>query len=342
MLKKSIFFICIALLYASVVVWAGGESEGTKDSDTAVSFTLAHNHKENGMYHIGAIKFKELVESRTNGMITIDIFSGGQLGADREIQEGIELGTIDMGVSSSPVSSINDYAKLLDAPYLFVNREHVTEVLDGDLGKRISAPLDKKNIKQLAFWENGFRQITNNKRPIVVPSDLSGLKLRTPENAVRLETFKTFGANPTPMSFKEVFGALQQGVIDGQENPLAVINQGSLFEVQTYLSISNHVYSAAHFLMNKEKFDALSQDMQNILLEAAVETAKYTRSVGKDQDKTLIGKLQGDGMEVNEVDTSAFVDAGKSVWGNIVSSNMYPDAQEIVDEISALGQKYLK
>ena len=336
-MKKKIFFIVILCL-VSAMLWAGGESENNK----SITFTFAHNHKENGMYHIGAMKFKELVEFRSKNMVIINIFLGGQLGADREIQEGIELGTIDMGISSSPVASINDYAKLLDAPYLFVNREHISEVLDGSLGKRMSVPLEQKNIKQLAFWENGFRQITNNKRPINIPSDLSGLKLRTPENAVRLETFRTFGANPTPMSFKEVFGALQQGVIDGQENPLAVINQGSLFEVQEYLSISNHVYSAAHFLMNKEKFDALSQNLQTILIDAAVETAKYTRKVGQEQDGTLINKLQQDGMKVNNANTAAFVDAGQVVWENIVSSNTYTDAQEILDEIASLGQKYLQ
>lgn len=329
----------VAVLFALGSCKKQGDASGKSGSYT---FTLAHNHTEKGLYHLGALKFKELIEERSQGRISIVIYPNGQLGADKEIQEGVQIGTIDMGVSSSPVASIDDYMKLLDAPYLFINREHISDVLDGEIGARIAKPLEEKGIQHLAYWENGFRQITNNKKPIVVPADLAGIKLRTPESAIRLTTFKAFGANPVSMSFGEVFGALQQGVIDGQENPLAVISQGSLFEVQKYLSVSNHVYSPAHLLMSKKVFDTLSPELQTIVKQAAVDAAKYTREIGAAGDSELAATMKEKGMQVNDVNVAAFVAAGKAVWPDVIQAISFSDAQAIMDEIARAGEKYIK
>ncbi len=306
----------------------------------AADFTirLAHNHSEEGMYYKGSVKFIELVEERSGGRIEVEHFPAGQLGSDRDIQEGVQLGTIEAGISSSPVALINDYFKLLDAPYLFVSREHVTKVLDSELGQKLAKPLEEVGIKHLGYWENGFRQITNNTRPINKPEDLKGIKLRTPENPVRMTTFKTLGANPVPMSFKEVFGALQQGVIDGQENPLATIYQASLQEVQKYLSLTGHVYSPTHLLMNKDLFDSMPKDLQQVLVDAGREVAVAMRELGAENDGKLADVIEKTGVEVNQADVKAFVAKAKPVWQMIVEDCKYKDAAEVLEQIAGMGE----
>ena len=303
---------------------------------SAATYTirLAHTHNEQGQYYKGSVEFKKLVEQRSGGKIKIEHFPGGQLGADRDIQEGVRAGTIEAGLSSSPVVLLNEYYKLLDAPYLFVSREHVAKVLDGPLGVRMAKPLEEKGIKLLGYWENGFRQITNNRRPIVKPEDLKGIKLRTPESPVRMQTFKAFGANPVPMPFTELFGALQQGIVDGQENPLLTAYQASFQEVQKYLSITNHVYSPVYLLMNKKLFDSMPADLQKILLDAGMEVAAFTRKLGQESDATLAGEFKKKGVQVNDADIDSFVPLVKPIWETIAKSVKAPDAATTLDEIA--------
>lgn len=329
-IKKMLMAVASLILAVSLV----GGTVGAAD----FTIRLAHNHTEEGMYYKGSEKFIELVEERSGGRIKIEHYPAGQLGADRDIQEGVQLGTIEMGLSSSPVVLLNDYFKLLDAPYLFVSREHVTKVLDGSIGRKLAKPLEEQGIQHVAYWENGFRQITNNVRPIYKPEDLKGIKLRTPESPVRMTTFKTFGANPVPMSFKELFGALQQGVVDGQENPLTAINQASFQEVQKYLSLSGHVYSAVHLLMNKALYDSMPEDLQKILVDTAREVGVFTRNLGKDNDSKLVDKLKADGMEVNQADVPAFVEKSKTVWKMITDDCKYEDAAELMGEIAKAAE----
>jgi len=339
-MKLTVLVMAVFLL-AGTFAWANGQSESggaAADQGKVYTIRIAHTHTEEGLYFKGSVKFKELVEARSNGRIKVEHFPGGQLGADRDIQEGVQLGTIEAGLSSSPVVSLNDYFKLLDAPYLFVSREHVSKVLDGEIGEKLAKPLEEVGIKHLGYWENGFRQITNNVRPINVPADLKGIKLRTPESPVRMTTFKTYGANPVPMPFTEVFGALQQGIIDGQENPLATIYQASLHEVQKYLSLTGHVYSPVHLLMNKDLFDSMPADLQKILVDAGKEVAVYTRQLGAENDAKLADVMADAGVQVNQADVSAFVEASKPVWPMIVKDVKYSDAQEILDKIAAMGQ----
>ena len=306
----------------------------------AADFTirLAHNHSEEGMYYKGSVKFIEIVEERSGGRVKVEHYPAGQLGADRDIQEGVQLGTIEAGLSSSPVALINDYFKLLDAPYLFVSRDHITKVLDSELGQKLAKPLEEVGIKHIGYWENGFRQITNNVRPINVPEDLQGIKLRTPENPVRMTTFKNLGANPVPMSFKEVFGALQQGVIDGQENPLATIYQASLQEVQKYLSLTGHVYSPVHLLLNKALFDSMPEDLQKIVMDAGREVAVFTRQLGEENDNSLADVIKAAGVEVNQADVKAFVAAAKPVWPMIVEGCKYEDAAQVLEQIAGMAE----
>ena len=336
-MKKALVFM--VLLFATMgIVWAGGGQEGgAAGAEKPVILRIAHTHTEEGLYYKGSEKFKELVEANSNGRLIVEHYPNGQLGADKDIQESIKLGTLELGLSSSPVVSLNDYFKLLDAPYLFVSREHVSKALDGALGEKMAKPLEDQNIKHLGYWENGFRQITNNVRPIYTHSDLAGIKLRTPESPVRMSTFKAFGANPVAMSFTEVFGALQQGIIDGQENPMATIYQASLHEVQKYLSLSGHVYSAVHLLMNNKLFQSLPADLQKVLVDAGKETARYTRQLGAEADAKLADVMAQDGIEVNEADVKSFVDLSRPIWQTIASENKFQDAGSIMDQIAALA-----
>lgn len=330
----------VLLLAASLtLVYAGGSKEGAGSGAAAkpVVLRIAHTHTEEGLYYKGSVKFKELVEAAARGRIVVEHYPNGQLGADKDIQESVKLGTLELGLSSSPVVSLDDYFKLLDAPYLFVSREHVTKALDGELGQKLAKPLEDVGIKHLGYWENGYRHITNNKRPIYKPEDLAGIKLRIPESPVRMSTFKAYGANPVAMPFTEVFGALQQNIIDGQENPMATIYQASIHEVQKYLSLTGHVYSAVHLLMNKKLFDAQPADLQKILVDAGKETAVYTRRLGAEADSQLADVMKKKGIQVNTADAKAFVAISKPVWKMITDTNKFKDAAELMEQISALA-----
>lgn len=331
--------IALALCLPLLGFASGGSESGGSSSAPQYTIRIAHTHTEEGLYYKGTVKFKELVEARSKGRIKIEHFPNGQLGADKDIQEGVKLGTIEAGLSSSPVVSLDDYFKLLDAPYLFVDRKHVAAVLDGEIGAKLAKPLEDIGIKHLGYWENGYRHITNNKRPINKPEDLAGIKLRVPESPVRMATFKAYGANPVAMPFTEVFGALQQGIIDGQENPLATIYQASIQDVQKYLSLTGHVYSAVHLLMNKKLFDSMPADLQKILVDAGRETAVYTRQLGAEADAGLAEKMKAtSAIQVNQADAKAFVAISKPVWQMIVASCKYPDAAQIMEQISAMAK----
>lgn len=336
---RKALLIVLALTVPVFFALASGSGESSSAApQKTYTLRIAHTHTEQGLYYKGSVRFKQLVEERSGGRIVVEHFPNGQLGADRDIQEGVSLGTIEMGLSSSPVVILDDYFKLLDAPYLFVSREHVAKALDGELGQKLAAPLAEHNIKHLGYWENGFRQITNNIRPINTPDDLKGIKLRTPESPVRMTTFKTYGANPVPMPFTELFGALQQGIVDGQENPLSTIYQASLQDVQKYLSMTGHVYSAVHLLMNKPLFDSMPADLQKILVDAGREVAVYTRELGAQEDARLVDVFKKAGVQVNQADVKAFVARSKTVWPMIVEGVKYSDAAQIVDQIAALGE----
>lgn len=334
-MKRAIVLLLVAFVVVGFV-WSGGRSEDAERDTYTVR--IAHTHTEDGLYFKGSVRFKELVEQRSNGRIVVEHFPYGQLGGDRDIQEGISLGTIEAGLSSTPVVILNEYYGLLDAPYLFVSREHVAAALDGELGQRLAQPLEAHGIKHLGYWENGFRQITNNLRPINTPADLRGVKLRTPESPVRMATFQTYGASPVPMPFPELFGALEQGIVDGQENPLATIYQASLHEVQRYLSITNHIYSPVHLLFNKNLFDSMPADLQQILVDAGKEVAQYTRELGAQDDAQLVAQFEAAGVQVNESNISAFVRASEPVWDMIVRDISHADAADIIREIAALAR----
>ena len=266
-------------------------------------------------YNVGLEKFAELVSERTNGTIKIDIFPSAQLGDERANIEDLQMGTLDIAVTSTgPLGNFEPSFLILDLPYLFSGYDHAHAVLDGDIGQGLIDKLDALGIVGGAFWENGFREMTNSKHPINTPEDCVGLKLRCMENQAHMAAFSALGMDPTPMAWSEVYAALQQGVIDGQENPIAVIYSQKVYEIQPYLAITNHVYSAAMVLFSKSVMEKLTPEQQQVLLDTAKEVAAYERSLGEDAAADQIAEMEKAGVAVTYPDVSAFQTALEGVY----------------------------
>jgi tripartite ATP-independent transporter DctP family solute receptor len=261
------------------------------------------------------MKFSELVAGRTKGRVKIDVYPSTQLGSERDMIEGLQLGTIDLVVTSTgPVGGFVPKMFIVDLPFLFRDRDHAYKVLDGPIGKELLTALSARSIRGLAFWENGFRQITNNLRPITKPEDLKGIKIRTMENKIHIASFRAFGASPTPIAWGEVYTALQQKTIDGQENPIAIIYHQRIYEVQKYLSLTSHFYSPALLLMSEKAYQALPKDAQKAMTETAFECAAYERNLLRDSEASQIAVLKSRGMQVNTPDKKPFREAAAPVY----------------------------
>lgn len=266
-------------------------------------------------YAVGAGKFAELVWQRTGNRVKIEIYPSNQLGNERDMVEGLQLGTVDLVVSSTgPLGGFVPKIFVVDLPFLFRDKQHAYKVLDGPTGRELLEAFKPVGIKGLAFWENGFRHITNNARQIEKPEDLKGIKIRTMENKIHLATFKAFGASPTPMAWGEVYSALQQKTIDGQENPIAVIYTSKIYEVQKYLSLTGHFYSPAMLLMSAKAFDSLPGDIQKSMVDTAFECAQFERNFLGETEAAQLNELKAKGMQVATPDKKPFQDAAAPIY----------------------------
>ena len=253
--------------------------------------------------------FAKEVAARTGGRYKVETFYNGSLGGERESIEAVQLGTQELAFSSTgPVPNFVPDAKILDVPFLFRDKAHARAVLDGPIGQELLTKFDAKGFKALAWAENGFRHMTNSKRDVKEPADLKGLKMRTMENPVHIAAYKGLGIITTPMAFPEVFTALQQGTVDGQENPLPVIMSAKFSQVQKHLSLTGHVYSPCIFVMNKGSFDKLSAADKTAFLDAAKVAAKANRDRVDQDDANGVKELRAQGMTVIEdLDKAKFV-----------------------------------
>ena len=260
-------------------------------------------------YNQAANKFAELVKQRSQGRIEVKVYPDGQLGkGERELLEAIQQGTLDIYVgSTAPLSGFSPSMGILDIPFLFRDYAHADKVLDGPIGLSLLKELEKANLKGLAFWENGFRNLTNSKLAVKTPDEAKGLKIRTQENKIHLTAWKAAGVNPVPMAWGEVYGALQQKTIDGQENPVAVIHSAKLNEVQKYLSMTQHVYSPAVLIVSAKKWQAIPPADQEMLLKTALEVAQFERKLGRDAEEKQVAELTARGMTVTK-------DVDKAAW----------------------------
>ncbi len=253
--------------------------------------------------------FAKEVEKRTAGRYKVQTFYNGALGGERESIEAVQLGTQELALSSTgPLPNFVPETKILDVPFLFRDKAHARAVLDGPIGQEMLTKFDAKGFKALAWAENGFRHMTNSKRDVKVPEDLKGLKMRTMENPVHIAAYKGLGIITTPMAFPEVFTALQQGTVDGQENPLSVIMSAKFDQVQKHLSLTGHVYSPCIFVMNKASFDKLSAADKTAFIDAAKEGTKANRARVDQDDASGVAELRAKGMTViDNVDKAKFV-----------------------------------
>jgi tripartite ATP-independent transporter DctP family solute receptor len=262
---------------------------------------------QNSHYGVAIDTFAKEVEKRTGGRYKVQNFYSGALGAERESIEAVQLGTLDLTMTSTgPVPNFVPEVAILDIPFLFKDYAQARGTLDGPIGQDMLGKFQSKGIVALAWGENGFRHMTNNKRAVNAPDDLKGLKMRTMENPVHMQAYKAFGIIPTPMAFTEVFTALQQGTVDGQENPLSVISAAKFSQVQKHITLTGHVYSPALILINKGKFDKLSAADKQAFAEAAKEAVKANRARIDEDEKRVVAELKAQGMTVVEV-----VDKGK-------------------------------
>ncbi|NPC57415.1 TRAP transporter substrate-binding protein [Caenimonas soli] len=274
---------------------------GFATAQAPVKLRFSHTVPETDSQHKAALEFSKRVKERTQGGVEIQVFANSQLGNDVSLVTGVRSGTIDIGATGNPfVTGLAPKLNALDLPYQFNDAQHAYRVLDGNVGRTLLEELSAHQIKGLAFWEIGFRSLSNNKRPINGADDIKGLKIRTTPNPSHLKAFQLLGANPQPMPFAEVFGALESGAVDGQENPPTLLLSAKMYEVQKYLSLTRHAYTPLVVLMNKARFDSLKPEYQKVMLEEALAAASFQRKLNADTEKDAIAQLRAKGMQVNE------------------------------------------
>jgi len=309
-------------------------ASGTKaEYQIRVGHVLANTHP----YEIGLKKFAELAKAKSGGKVTVDVFGNSTLGNERDMVEALQLGTQEMVlVSTAVLSSFTDQFLVFDLPFMFNTTEEARKVCDSDLGMSILHSVEDNGIKGLAWFENGFRNVTNSVHPIEHPSDLKGIKIRTMESPIHMATFKAMGADPTPMAMGELFTALQQGTLDAQENPLAIIDTNKFYEIQKYLSMTEHFYAPAPLFIATKYYNDMSPDCQKAVEEAAKEAAAFERQTLDDMNVTLRDSLKKNGMTINDVDKNEFKTACKSVYDQFVqdgAGKVSPDIYKKVCDI---------
>jgi tripartite ATP-independent transporter DctP family solute receptor len=299
-----------ALIVASLFFLSGCRL----DRGGPLELRLGHVANPGSMTDDSAQEFARRANRKLEGRAHISVFGSSQLGDDQTLLLKLKLGTVDFSVPSTIMSTVVDAFGFFEMPYLIEDRAHLVKIREAVFWPEVAPRAEPKGYRMLAMWENGFRQITNNVRPIVRPKDLAGIKLRTPRGRWRLRLFQSYGANPTPMSLSEVFVALQTGVIDGQENPLSQIYTSKFHEVQKYLSMTNHVYSPAFLAVGLERWNSLPEDVRAPILEAALETQVWVIERAEQIDRDLLAKLESEGIAVNQTDRGAFVEASQTIY----------------------------
>ncbi|MEY4420073.1 MAG: 2,3-diketo-L-gulonate-binding periplasmic protein YiaO precursor [Pseudomonadota bacterium] len=253
----------------------------------------------------GMEKFKEIVEKNSGGKLKVNLFPGGTLGSDQANVSAIQGGTLEMASMNSGIfaSQVKDFA-VFDFPFMFASGKEADTVVDGAFGKKMHAKLEEKGLVGLAYYELGFRNLTNGKRAINKVSDVEGLKLRVIPNPINVDWVKALGANPTPLPWPEVYAALEQGAVDGQENPVATINGAKLYEVQKHLALTGHQYNPQSVVISKKFWDTLSAAEKKILSDAATESAKFQRATARTLEASLLENLKKNGMQVTTLPAS--------------------------------------
>ncbi|MBE9607657.1 TRAP transporter substrate-binding protein [Acetobacteraceae bacterium H6797] len=285
-----------ALAAGLAMPWLAG---GARAQTTRIRF--AHPHPETDSWHKAALLFGEKVKEKSNGALTVQVFGNGALGSDPTTISSARGGTLDIALTGNPFfTGLAPKLNVLDLPFQFRDRKHVTAVLDGPIGEKLKPELEPSNLYVLGFWDIGFRNVTNSRRPIQTVADIRGLKIRTTPNPAHIKAFQLMGANPTPLPFTELFTAMETRAVDGQENPNTLIQNARFFEVQKHLSLTRHAYTAGILAYSKQRMDALPANHREIIRAVAAEVTPLQRQMNEDGDPLAIAALKKEGMQVVE------------------------------------------
>jgi tripartite ATP-independent transporter DctP family solute receptor len=324
-----------ALLQTALTVALSAGLFGVTPVSAQQEIKIGHVGEPGSLFQKSADEFARRANAKLGGKAKVVAYGSSQLGGDKEMIQKVKLGTLDMAVPSTVMSSEVDLFGIFEMPYIVKDRKHMAKIEKDVFWPMLAPAAEKKGLKVIAVWENGTRHITNNKRPIKVPADLQGIKLRVPEGKWRVKMFQAYGANPSPMKFSELFTALQTGVMDGQENPFTQIYSAKLQEVQKFLSLSGHVYTPAYVITGRS-WANLPADVRKVLEDTAKETQAYVYETAAKDEDDLLKKLKDAGMKVNEVDKDAFIAASKPIYEEF--GKEVAGAKEAIDKAVALGK----
>ncbi len=329
-MKRHFFQSAWALTLVAAMGWAHGQEKVIK---------VAIQNPKGHPIVTGAEKFAEIVNSKASGKLKVNVFAGGALGSDFQVITAMQGGTVEMGVMNSSImaGTVKEMA-VYDFPFLFRSEKEADAIVDGPFGKKMHDKLEEKGMVGLGYFELGFRNMTNSKRPLNKVEDIAGLKLRVIPTAINVDWVSALSANPTPLPFPEVYSALEQKAIDGQENPFTVIHANKLQEVQKHLAITNHQYNPQSVVISKKFWDRLSADEKKLLQDATAEASKYQRQVSRREMSVALEGLKKAGMEVTEfssAEIAKFTEKMKPVYdkhGAALGSTY----KELVDELTKL------
>ncbi|OOF60462.1 TRAP transporter substrate-binding protein [Rodentibacter pneumotropicus] len=317
-------------LTAGMAVFAGSANAST-------TLRFGYEAPRSDTQHIAAKKFNELLKEKTKGELKLSLFPDSTLGNAQTMIGAVRGGTIDLEMSGSPnFTGLEPKLNVIDIPFIFKDRQHVYKVLDGEIGQDLLKTLEAQGLKGLAFWDVGFRAFSNSKHPINKPEDIKGLKIRTNQNPMYIQAFSLLGGNPVPMPLSELYTALETRAVDAQEHPIGIFWSVKLYEVQKYLSLTNHGYTPLIVVMNKAKFDSLSPELQQAILDSAKEAGQYQRDLNVQNEKDIVEKLRKAGIEViDKVDNAPFKAV---IEADVRKSFIEKHGDDLVNKIDELAQ----
>lgn len=330
-----LFALCLALFAG-----CGGDDEVTADGQKVVRLKLGHIVQPGSPVFDAAVKLAADVKERTNGAVLIAIYGSSQLGNQADLIESLQIGAVDMTISSPAVmSALTPEIAVLDLPYIFPGARQAYAVLDGEIGQKLYASSrELHGYTVLSMWENGFRHTTNSKREIKSPADMEGLKIRVPESQIYLEMMRAMGANPTPMEFGELFTALQTGAVDGQENPISQTYSSRFHEIQSFMTLDGHIYATQPVLISNISLAKLTEEQQRILFEACAEARDWERAAVAAKEKGMMDEMAAAGMKITPLtaeEAAPFQKAVAPVW------SMFEDSigKDIIDMVANYGME---
>jgi TRAP-type transport system periplasmic protein len=333
--------VALCVLALPLTAWLAG---GSDDANAQV-MTLKLGHALPGgdhPYQLGAQKFADIVSSKTGGRIKVDIFNSGQLGGERDMVEGLKIGTLDLVVTASPIAGAiaNDRKVfLLDIPYVFKDYESLTRVLEGDIGKEMTKNWPQHGFRSIGYFIAGFHQLANSKRPITRPEDLKGLKIRAIQSKSSILMIEALGATAVPMAFPEVYTGIQQGVVDGFANSMTTLYTAKYYEVAPYISITNHLVGMLNLVMSEKVYQQLSPADRKIFEEAGLEAARFQRNLYKEGDQKYLALLKEKAKVNTDVDTAAFRKHVESYVPKFVELVNEPGARELAERLLSEGRQ---